>query len=76
MDEPFRCPDTDDPCLPMAMAREVMKGMPMADLSAIKELAVAQAEDDGLWFEAHTAAEAYLQQELRRLHEAVEDADG
>ena len=31
-----------------------------------------QAEDEGLWFRAQTAAEAYLQQELRRLHAAVE----
>lgn len=35
-------------------------------------LALEQAEDGGLWFEARTAPEAYLQQELRRLHEAVE----
>jgi hypothetical protein len=32
----------------------------------------AQAEDQGLWFIAETAAEAYLQQELRKLHDAVE----
>ena len=31
-----------------------------------------QAKDDGLWFHAQTASEAYLQQELRRLHVAVE----
>ena len=31
-----------------------------------------QAEDEGLWFVAATAPEAYLQQELRRLHEAIE----
>lgn len=31
-----------------------------------------QAEDGGLWFVAHSASEAYLQQELRRLHAAVE----
>ena len=31
-----------------------------------------QAEDEGLWFQAQTAPEAYLQQELRRLHAAVE----
>lgn len=34
-----------------------------------------QAEDEGLWFIAETAAEAYLQQELRRLHAAIEAAD-
>ena len=31
-----------------------------------------QAEDYGLWFEAITAPEAYLQRELRRLHSAVD----
>ena len=33
----------------------------------------AQAKDAGLWFDARTAAEAYLQQELRKLHKAIED---
>ena len=36
------------------------------------ELVSRQAEDEGLWFEAQTAPEAYLQQELRKLHEAIE----
>lgn len=31
-----------------------------------------QAKDDGLWFDAETAAEAYLQQELRHLHAVIE----
>ena len=31
-----------------------------------------QAEDEGLWFIAATAPEAYLQQELRRLHAAID----
>ncbi len=35
------------------------------------EVVEEQAKDDGLWFEATTAPEAYLQQELRRLHKAV-----
>ena len=35
-----------------------------------------QAEDDGLWFIAKTAPEAYLQQELRRLHRVIEDYRG
>jgi len=34
-----------------------------------------QAEDEGLWFEAETAPEAYLQQELRKLHGAIELLD-
>ncbi len=32
-----------------------------------------QAEDKGLWFKAKTAPESYLQQELRRLHQIIED---
>lgn len=32
----------------------------------------AQAEDEGLWFNARTAPEAYLQQELRKLHAEIE----
>ncbi len=42
----------------------------VADLQA---LAREQAEDEGLWFHALTAAEAYVQQELRRLHQAIEE---
>ena len=41
----------------------------------LRALADAQAEDEGLWFPARTAPEAYLQQELRRLHDAVERLD-
>ena len=32
-----------------------------------------QAEDEGLWFKAKTAPEAYLQQELRKLHALIEE---
>lgn len=38
----------------------------------IKALVAAQAEDEGLWFEAVTASEAYLQQEIRKLHAVIE----
>lgn len=41
-------------------------------LSDLRTLVDEQAADDGLWFVAATAPEAYLQQELRRLHAAVE----
>lgn len=41
-------------------------------VEAAKKLVGAQAEDAGLWFAATTAPEAYLQQELRRLHAVVE----
>ena len=37
-----------------------------------QKLVNQQAEDEGLWFDATTAPEAYLQQELRKLHVAIE----
>ena len=37
-----------------------------------RELCAEQAEDEGLWFQAQTAPEAYLQAALRALHAAVE----
>ena len=40
----------------------------------IQRLVNKQAEDEGLWFEAQTAPEAYLQQELRQLHYAIENS--
>jgi len=44
----------------------------IAELEAARALAAAQAEDEGLWFEAETAPEAYLQAALRRMHAVVE----
>lgn len=43
-------------------------------LALIRGVVDAQAEDDGLWFRAQTAPEAYLQAALRKLHAAVERA--
>ncbi len=43
-----------------------------AALEPIRKMVDAQAKDDGLWFDALTAPEAYLQQELRKLHAVVE----
>ena len=42
------------------------------DDKALRKIVDEQAEDDGLWFKAETCAEAYVQQELRKLHAAVE----
>lgn len=47
----------------------------MTDIAAIKELVNKQAEDEGLWFHAQTCAEAYVQQELRKLHAVIEGTD-
>jgi hypothetical protein len=43
-----------------------------AALREIREMVDRQAEDEGLWFIRVTASEAYLQQELRSLHDRVE----
>lgn len=50
---------------------------PAADhLAFLRRIVDEQAEDEGLWFIAQTAPEAYLQQELRRLHTYIECATG
>jgi hypothetical protein len=41
-------------------------------LDAIRRKSTQMAEDDGLWFRAQTAAEAYVQQELRKLCALIE----
>lgn len=41
-------------------------------VDTLTTLVRAQAEDEGLWFLAATAPEAYLQYALRRLHHAIE----
>lgn len=38
----------------------------------LQRLVNKQAEDEALWFIAKSASEAYLQQELRKLHAAIE----
>jgi hypothetical protein len=45
----------------------------LAATSLLRAVITRQAEDEGLWFDAETAPEAYLQQELRALHQCVED---
>jgi hypothetical protein len=45
------------------------------ELAAIRELVNKQAEDEGLWFVAATGPEAYLQQELSKLHAVIEAKD-
>ena len=44
-------------------------------LKALQRLVDVQADNEGLWFDAERATEAYLQQSLRRLHNAVESDD-
>ena len=53
------------------MAKAICRAF-LCSKGKIVELVKQQAEDDGLWFEAKTAPEAYLQQELRKLHTVIE----
>lgn len=68
-DEPFRLKLRPDS--PPAM--ELRYADIRARLTAIRALVDEQAEDDGLWFHAETAPEAYLQQELRKPHALIEE---
>lgn len=43
-------------------------------LKALVDLVNEQSEDDALWCIADRISEAYLQQELRKLHTSIEDA--
>lgn len=52
------------------------KANPISFLDPILAVVDEQADDEGLWFLAVTAPEAYLQQELRRLHAAIENIVG
>ena len=47
-----------------------------AKLNAIQSVVNEQAENEGLWFRAEYATEAYLQSELRRLHEVIDGKTG
>jgi len=42
------------------------------ELQKYKDVVGDQANDEGLWFDAQTAPEAYLQRKLRELHAAIE----
>ena len=39
----------------------------------IIDLVNDQAEDEGIWFDAETATEAYLQVAIRKLHAEIEN---
>jgi len=61
-----------DNLLASIAARKAKRRADAGRLAQAEQIMAAQANDDGLWFVAQTAPEAYLQQELRRLHEAIE----
>ena len=49
-----------------------MPGNTNQRLAEALRLVYKQSSDSGLWVEPTTATEAYLQQELRKLHAAIE----
>ena len=49
-----------------------LMGFSVYPINTARRVAAEQANDDGLWFKAETAPEAYLQQALRRLHAVIE----
>lgn len=56
-----------------AFERQEEKRVVLAErLEILRDMSQRMAEDDGLWFIAVTASEAYLQQELRKLCAAIE----
>ncbi len=63
----FLMPKGDHGCVACAYERVA------AENKKIRDVADEQAKDEGLWFEAQTAPESYLQQELRRLHKVIEE---
>jgi hypothetical protein len=56
----------------LAVQGELIEVLGKNEVGDIINIVNEQADDDGLWFQAETAAEAYLQQELRYLHAAIE----
>lgn len=42
-------------------------------LKQLRKIVEEQAEDEGLWFIAKYASEAYLQTALRKIHAAIEE---
>lgn len=56
----YQCREAGATAMLEAVAKDLMK------------LVDKQANDKGLWFIHVTASEAYLQQELRKLHAAIE----
>lgn len=80
LDAAAEAPDDDDWISAMAKAYAAMLAAappaqaPQPVAKEIRAIVDRQAEDDGLWFQAQTAPEAYLQAALRVLHAAIEAA--
>ena len=57
----------------MSKPKKNAKSNAAAVLKLARDLVDKQAEDPGLWFITETISEAYLQQELRKLHALIEE---
>lgn len=55
----------------MALCIRLMLRPGVILINEVKKILDEQANDEGLWFIPATCPEAYLQQELKRLHETV-----
>lgn len=64
------CRSRNQNCL--RKAGKTMSDKPATSTNPALDLVHEQAKDDGLWFIAKYASEAYLQNSLRELHAAVE----
>jgi len=60
-----------DPAAEVYYAEEKARNL-KARVQEMEAMVADQADDEGLWFVALTAPEAYLQQALRKLHRAIE----
>ena len=61
----------DDPYYELGVQDGTIKEL-RRQLAEIEVVVDQQANDEGLWCEAETCAEGYIQQALRRLHAAIE----
>lgn len=62
----------DVPYISVAEHEHLVRMARAAAFEELVETTTAQAEDPGLWFQAETAAEEYVQMHLRKLHRIIE----
>lgn len=65
-------PPATEPYLSLTEHEHLVRMARAAAFEELVETTTAQAEDPGLWFQAETAAEEYVQMHLRELHRIIE----
>lgn len=68
----YECTYCNEACDPQCLVCEKLRSQLAALKAAVQELVNAQAENPGLWTPSRSPVEAYLQQELRKLHHELE----